>query len=61
MGASLICTLLFQTHGETAPSQLILYHYTDLMEDKGIVLMTAELDTKFVVSPITFVQIFMTI
>ncbi|XP_063057029.1 ATP synthase mitochondrial F1 complex assembly factor 1 [Engraulis encrasicolus] len=37
-----------QTHGETAPSQLILYHYTDLMEDKGIVLMTAELDTKFV-------------
>lgn len=36
--------------GENAPSQLILYHYTDLQKDKGIVLMTAEMDIKFVVS-----------
>ncbi len=36
--------------GENAPSQLILYHYTDLQKDKGIVLMTAEMDSKFVVS-----------
>uniref|UniRef100_A0A672P2G5 ATP synthase mitochondrial F1 complex assembly factor 1 n=1 Tax=Sinocyclocheilus grahami TaxID=75366 RepID=A0A672P2G5_SINGR len=37
-----------QTMGENAPSQLILYHYTDLQKDKGIVLMTAEIDSKFV-------------
>ncbi|KAK7126776.1 hypothetical protein R3I94_018082 [Phoxinus phoxinus] len=37
-----------QTMGENAPSQLILYHYTDLQKDKGIVLMTAEMDIKFV-------------
>uniref|UniRef100_A0A673J1B0 ATP synthase mitochondrial F1 complex assembly factor 1 n=1 Tax=Sinocyclocheilus rhinocerous TaxID=307959 RepID=A0A673J1B0_9TELE len=37
-----------QTMGENAPSQLILYHYTDLQKDKGIVLMTAEMDSKFV-------------
>nr|XP_061791206.1 ATP synthase mitochondrial F1 complex assembly factor 1 [Nerophis lumbriciformis] len=36
-----------QTHGESAPSQVILYHYPDLKENKGIVLMTAELDPKF--------------
>lgn len=36
--------------GENAPSQLILYHYTDLQKDKDIVLMTAEMDSKFVVS-----------
>ncbi|XP_054645022.1 ATP synthase mitochondrial F1 complex assembly factor 1 [Dunckerocampus dactyliophorus] len=36
-----------QTLGENAPSQLILYHYPDLKE-KGIVLMTAELDPKFI-------------
>ncbi|NP_001017907.2 ATP synthase mitochondrial F1 complex assembly factor 1 [Danio rerio] len=37
-----------QTMGENAPSQLILYHYTDLQKDKDIVLMTAEMDSKFV-------------
>lgn len=37
-----------QTVGENAPSQLILYHYTDLQKDKGIVLMTAEMDPKFI-------------
>ncbi|XP_051978114.1 ATP synthase mitochondrial F1 complex assembly factor 1-like [Xyrauchen texanus] len=37
-----------QTKGENAPSQLILYHYTDLQKDKDIVLMTAEMDGKFV-------------
>lgn len=36
--------------GENAPSQLILYHYPELKEDKGVVLMTAEMDPKFVVS-----------
>uniref|UniRef100_A0A6Q2XW24 ATP synthase mitochondrial F1 complex assembly factor 1 n=1 Tax=Esox lucius TaxID=8010 RepID=A0A6Q2XW24_ESOLU len=36
-----------QTMGEHAPSQLILYHYSDLQEDKGVVLMTAEMDPKF--------------
>lgn len=36
--------------GENAPSQLILYHYPDLQKDKGIVLMTAEMDPKFIVS-----------
>ncbi|XP_031430806.1 ATP synthase mitochondrial F1 complex assembly factor 1 isoform X2 [Clupea harengus] len=37
-----------QTAGENAPSQLIIHHYTDLLEDKGVVLMTAEMDTKFI-------------
>uniref|UniRef100_A0A3Q2QV89 ATP synthase mitochondrial F1 complex assembly factor 1 n=1 Tax=Fundulus heteroclitus TaxID=8078 RepID=A0A3Q2QV89_FUNHE len=37
-----------QTLGENAPSQLILYHYPDLKEDKGVVLMTAEMDPKFI-------------
>ncbi|XP_076010485.1 ATP synthase mitochondrial F1 complex assembly factor 1 isoform X3 [Genypterus blacodes] len=37
-----------QTMGENAPSQLILYHYTDLQQDKGVVLMTAEMDPKFI-------------
>ncbi|XP_031678322.1 ATP synthase mitochondrial F1 complex assembly factor 1 isoform X4 [Oncorhynchus kisutch] len=36
-----------QTMGEHAPSQLILYHYSDLQKDKGVVLMTAEMDPKF--------------
>ncbi|XP_064415851.1 ATP synthase mitochondrial F1 complex assembly factor 1 isoform X1 [Latimeria chalumnae] len=36
-----------QTVGETAPSQLILYHYPELQKDKDIVLMTAEMDSKF--------------
>ncbi|NXO26415.1 ATPF1 factor, partial [Cisticola juncidis] len=38
-----------QTQGETAPSQLVLYHYPDLQKEKGIVLMTAERDSKFLV------------
>uniref|UniRef100_A0A0E9X694 ATP synthase mitochondrial F1 complex assembly factor 1 n=1 Tax=Anguilla anguilla TaxID=7936 RepID=A0A0E9X694_ANGAN len=37
-----------QTMGENAPSQLILYHYSDLQKGKGIVLMTAEMDPKFI-------------
>ncbi|MED6268595.1 ATP synthase mitochondrial F1 complex assembly factor 1, partial [Characodon lateralis] len=37
-----------QTLGENAPSQLILYHYPDLEEEKGVVLMTAEMDPKFI-------------
>ncbi|XP_037553826.1 ATP synthase mitochondrial F1 complex assembly factor 1 [Nematolebias whitei] len=37
-----------QTLGENAPSQLILYHYSDLRQEKGIVLMTAEMDPKFI-------------
>ncbi|XP_059197454.1 ATP synthase mitochondrial F1 complex assembly factor 1 isoform X2 [Centropristis striata] len=36
-----------QTLGENAPSQLILYHYPEL-QDKGLVLMTAERDAKFI-------------
>ncbi|KAM6220034.1 ATP synthase mitochondrial F1 complex assembly factor 1 [Rhynchocyon petersi] len=36
-----------QTRGETAASQLILYHYPELKEEKGIVLMTAEMDSTF--------------
>lgn len=39
-----------QTLGENAPSQLILYHYPALKEDKGLVFMTAEMDPKFIVS-----------
>ncbi|XP_015725988.1 ATP synthase mitochondrial F1 complex assembly factor 1 isoform X1 [Coturnix japonica] len=38
-----------QTQGEAAPSQLVLYHYPELQEEKGIVLMTAEMDSKFLV------------
>ncbi|KFZ46589.1 ATP synthase mitochondrial F1 complex assembly factor 1, partial [Antrostomus carolinensis] len=38
-----------QTQGETAPSQLVLYHYPELQKEKGIVLMTAEMDSKFLV------------
>ncbi|XP_061094143.1 ATP synthase mitochondrial F1 complex assembly factor 1 [Conger conger] len=37
-----------QTMGQHAPSQLILYHYPDLQKEKGIVLMTAEMDPKFI-------------
>uniref|UniRef100_A0A672IT59 ATP synthase mitochondrial F1 complex assembly factor 1 n=1 Tax=Salarias fasciatus TaxID=181472 RepID=A0A672IT59_SALFA len=37
-----------QTLGENAPSQLILYHYPELRQEKGIVLMTAEKDPKFI-------------
>uniref|UniRef100_A0A8B9TRL7 ATP synthase mitochondrial F1 complex assembly factor 1 n=1 Tax=Anas platyrhynchos TaxID=8839 RepID=A0A8B9TRL7_ANAPL len=35
--------------GESAPSQLVLYHYPELQKEKGIVLMTAEMDSKFLV------------
>jgi len=35
----------YQVHGENAPWQLCLTHYTDIMDDKGIVLMTSEMDT----------------
>ncbi|XP_029356042.1 ATP synthase mitochondrial F1 complex assembly factor 1 [Echeneis naucrates] len=37
-----------QTLGENAPSQLILYHYPELKEEKGVVFMTAERDPKFI-------------
>ncbi|XP_024135107.1 ATP synthase mitochondrial F1 complex assembly factor 1 [Oryzias melastigma] len=37
-----------QTLGENAPSQLILYHYPELKDTKRVVLMTAEMDPKFV-------------
>ncbi|XP_066503443.1 ATP synthase mitochondrial F1 complex assembly factor 1 [Hoplias malabaricus] len=37
-----------QNLGENAPSQLVLYHYSDLLKDKDIVLMTAEMDGKFI-------------
>lgn len=46
MLSSLFCP---QTMGENAPSQLVLYHYSDLLKSKGIVLMTAEMDAKFIV------------
>ncbi|XP_029474206.1 ATP synthase mitochondrial F1 complex assembly factor 1 isoform X2 [Rhinatrema bivittatum] len=36
-----------QTAHDAAPSQLILYHYRELQEEKGIVLMTAEMDSSF--------------
>ncbi|KAL6091232.1 hypothetical protein STEG23_027462 [Scotinomys teguina] len=35
------------TRGDAAASQLILYHYPELKEEKGIVLMTAEMDSTF--------------
>ncbi|EQB77432.1 ATP synthase mitochondrial F1 complex assembly factor 1 isoform 1 [Camelus ferus] len=35
------------TRGEAAASQLVLYHYPELKEEKGIVLMTAEMDSTF--------------
>ncbi|XP_030290085.1 ATP synthase mitochondrial F1 complex assembly factor 1 isoform X1 [Sparus aurata] len=37
-----------QTMGENAPSQLILHHYPELKEEKGVVLMMAEMDPKFI-------------
>ncbi|KAM7161886.1 ATP synthase mitochondrial F1 complex assembly factor 1 [Macrochelys suwanniensis] len=40
-----------QTRGETASSQLILYHYPELQKEKGIVLMTAEMDSNFLNVP----------
>ncbi|KAJ6659511.1 hypothetical protein lerEdw1_018746 [Lerista edwardsae] len=48
----LVALLYFlQTHSEAATSQLILYHYPELQEEKGIVLMTAEMDSKFLSVP----------
>lgn len=44
--------------GENAPSQLVLYHYPELKEDKGLVLMTAEMDPKFIVSLATLLSTF---
>ncbi|XP_044920409.1 ATP synthase mitochondrial F1 complex assembly factor 1 isoform X2 [Mustela putorius furo] len=35
------------TRGDAATSQLVLYHYPELKEEKGIVLMTAEMDPTF--------------
>uniref|UniRef100_A0A7M4FLT5 ATP synthase mitochondrial F1 complex assembly factor 1 n=1 Tax=Crocodylus porosus TaxID=8502 RepID=A0A7M4FLT5_CROPO len=48
-GAELHFTSLIniQTQGEAAASQLILYHYPELQKEKGIVLMTAEMDSRF--------------
>ncbi|XP_074859327.1 ATP synthase mitochondrial F1 complex assembly factor 1 [Carettochelys insculpta] len=40
-----------QTRGETASTQLILYHYPELQKEKGIVLMTAEMDSSFLNVP----------
>ncbi|XP_074077615.1 ATP synthase mitochondrial F1 complex assembly factor 1 [Macrotis lagotis] len=52
-GAELHFTALIniQTRGEAASSQLILYHYPELKEEKGIVLMTAEMDSTFLKVP----------
>ncbi|XP_053099912.1 ATP synthase mitochondrial F1 complex assembly factor 1 isoform X2 [Hemicordylus capensis] len=52
-GAELHFTSLIniQTRGETTTSQLILYHYPELQEEKGIVLMTAEMDSRFLNVP----------
>lgn len=36
-----------QSLGENSPSQLVIYHYPDLQKEKGIVLLTAEIDTTF--------------
>uniref|UniRef100_UPI00398ED731 ATP synthase mitochondrial F1 complex assembly factor 1 isoform X2 n=1 Tax=Pristiophorus japonicus TaxID=55135 RepID=UPI00398ED731 len=36
-----------QSLGENSPSQLIIYHYLDLQKEKGIALLTAEIDTTF--------------
>ncbi|KAM9280758.1 LOW QUALITY PROTEIN: ATP synthase mitochondrial F1 complex assembly factor 1 [Cariama cristata] len=47
-GKDLHFSLNIQTQGETAPSQLVLYHIPELQEEK-VVLMTAEMDSKFLV------------
>lgn len=36
--------LSYQVHGENSPWQMNLTHYTDLKDDKGIVLMLGEID-----------------
>ena len=40
----------FQAHTENAPECLTLIHYTDLAEEKGIVLMVGEYDVNVLVS-----------
>ncbi|CAI9610790.1 unnamed protein product [Staurois parvus] len=40
-----------QSLGDAAPSQLIVYHYTDLQKEKGMVLMNSELDSTFLSVP----------
>ncbi len=39
----------YQAHQENAPECLTLTHYTDLAEEKGIVLMVGEFDTNVLV------------
>ncbi|XP_075688657.1 ATP synthase mitochondrial F1 complex assembly factor 1 isoform X1 [Rhinoderma darwinii] len=48
-GAELHFTALIniKTAGDSAPSQLIMHHYRELQAGKGIVLMAAEIDSKF--------------
>lgn len=38
--------LWYQTHKENAPECLTMIHYTELRDDKGIILMRGEFDTK---------------
>ncbi|CAL8252024.1 unnamed protein product [Merluccius merluccius] len=45
-----------QTLGDHAPSQLILYHYTELQDSKGLILMTAEMDPKFIKRWVSILQ-----
>ncbi|XP_038616070.1 ATP synthase mitochondrial F1 complex assembly factor 1 [Tachyglossus aculeatus] len=40
-----------QTRGDAAASQLVLYHYPELKAEKGIVLVTAELEPTFLTVP----------
>ena len=40
----------FQAYHDNAPECLSLVHYTDLAEDKGIVLMVGQYDKNFMVS-----------
>jgi ATP synthase F1 complex assembly factor 1 len=40
--------LLYKRHQENAPPCLTLSHYIDLMDSKGIVLMSGEVDTKMI-------------
>uniref|UniRef100_F6PSH6 ATP synthase mitochondrial F1 complex assembly factor 1 n=1 Tax=Ornithorhynchus anatinus TaxID=9258 RepID=F6PSH6_ORNAN len=40
-----------QTRGDAAASQLVLYHFPELKAEKGIVLVTAELEPTFLTVP----------
>lgn len=40
--------LYFQVHKENAPECLTIKHYTEFMEDKGIILMKGEFDSKVI-------------